>query len=345
LKNSELQFSPMNSLCKSLLALTLLTASADGAEVLLREQAAVVGPVVKLGDVADVAAATPAELDALTTTPLMPAPASGRQEYLSTAQIRDLLSSRGLDMSSITLGGATNVAVGAAGDDSLASELAGPSRSVEDARAAATHAILQLLREKTGHQEWNVVVEHDAAWESLAARSGDALVVRGGKAPWTGVQVFELTSSGRPARIVARVERVETAAFAVRTIERGDLVGVADLELRPFVGELPPRAVASLQDAVGKEAVQTIRSDAIVQANQLRAPIIVRRGERVEVRVRSAGVVVRTYATASQDGSLGDLLMVDGAARGDRYAARVSGVRELEVFAAGTSAGDLTSTR
>ena len=48
----------------------------------------------------------------------------------------------------------------------------------------------------------------------------------------------------------------------------------------------------------------------LVHANQVRSPLLVRRGERVSVRARAAGVAVRTYAMAQQDGSLGDLVQV-----------------------------------
>ena len=77
--------------------------------------------------------------------------------------------------------------------------------------------------------------------------------------------------------------------------------------------------------------------------SQVRAPLLVRRGERVSVRARAAGIVVRTYATAQQDGSLGDLVQVQALEGKERYAARVSGVRELEVFAAGASAGEVAA--
>ena len=103
------------------------------------------------------------------------------------------------------------------------------------------------------------------------------------------------------------------------------------------------RALATTEEAIGKEAVQTIRAGGIVMASQLRAPILVRRGERVSVRARTGGVTVRTYAMAQQDGSLGELVMVTPTDSRDKYVARVSGVRELEVFAAGATAGDVAA--
>ena len=63
----------------------------------------------------------------------------------------------------------------------------------------------------------------------------------------------------------------------------------------------------------------------------------------MSVRARAAGVVVRTYATARQDGSMGDLISVQSLETKGRFAARVSGLRELEVFAGGTSAVEVAA--
>ena len=60
---------------------------------------------------------------------------------------------------------------------------------------------------------------------------------------------------------------------------------------------------------------------------------------------RAAGVSVRTYAMSQQDGGMGDLVMVQSLASKERYAARVIGVRELEIFTAGASAAELAANQ
>src|SRR5690606_2579142 len=125
--------------------------------------------------------------------------------------------------------------------------------------------------------------------------------------------------------------------------ERGALVRRSDIELRPFTGALPRLAVISLDEVVGKEAVQGIRADSLILANQVRSPLLVRRGDRVSVRARAGGVTVRTYAVVQQDGALGDLVSVQTFEGKERYSARVSGMRELEVLAAGASAREVAS--
>lgn len=126
-------------------------------------------------------------------------------------------------------------------------------------------------------------------------------------------------------------------------IERGEIIRRSDVELRPHAGALPKQAVASLDAIVGKEAVQGIRADSLLQANQVRSPLVVRRGERVAVRARTGGISVRTYALAQQDGALGDLVTVQSLEGKEQYAARVSGLRELEIFAAGAEVREIAA--
>ena len=320
---------------------------------MLRERAGVRGPVIRLGDVADIAADDPAELDELATTPLMPSPADGAEELLTVRQIRDVLAARGVDLGRLNFLGSDAVTVGElAADEGVAGQAseiptAGKKLSTGAAAERATAMIREFLRRETGHQDWNIQVDASEALATALAATPGVISVRGGKAPWSGRQRFELIAAGQsPASVIARVERVSLVVFAVRAIERGALVGAADVELRPYAGELPTKAIFILGEAIGKEAVQGLRPDAVVVANQLRLPVVVRRGEQVEVRARATGVTVKTFATATQDGSVGDLMIVEGLTGKDRFAARVTGPRQLEVFAAGTALGDFsTQTR
>jgi flagella basal body P-ring formation protein FlgA len=210
----------------------------------------------------------------------------------------------------------------------------------------AAHSIISYLRAQTGHDLWNVVVSPDDNLVDACWRAGADLPISGGQEPWVGRQRFNLTLPGtnEPVLVFAVVERVEMLAFAVRPITRGSFVRATDVALRPVVRAVPTNAAKSLDAIVGKEAVQDIRENAMVLSNQVRTPLLVRRGERVSVCAKAAGVTVRTYAIAQQDGSLGDLIAVQTLETKDRYSARVAGVRELEVLAIGASADDVTST-
>jgi flagella basal body P-ring formation protein FlgA len=324
--------------------------AANGADVVLRWKASVSGSIVRLGDVVEFAKAgdgVDAKFAAeLAAAPLMPTPAPGTEHFLTAAQLRDLLTAIGVDVNGLQFRGAEAVAISAAPlDQAEVKEPGNPPRTrLRPDREAAAREIASLivryLREQTGHAIWNVTVSPDDNLVEVYWRYGPQVAVTGGVAPWTGRQRFNLDGPGLDRRVLAfaAVERIEMVAFASHAIAAGDLVRATDVGLKPYSGAMPAQAVKSLEEAVGKEATQAIREGAMLTGNLLRAPFLVRRGERVSVRARAAGVSVRTYATAQQDGSLGDLIAVQALERKDRYFARVTGTRELEVFAGGSTA-------
>lgn len=331
-----------------LAAATCGVASAAG-ELVLRAHCVPRGPIVRLGDVADATTGDEATRKQFLDAPLMPAPAPGTQQRISGAQLRDMLAANGVDSSTLRFAGADVVVI------------EGPARSIDPAPAATEKApqvssdaaeqqilaeLNHFLQRQTGQELWSIELEPNTPLVAAFRGGASRPTVSGGKAPWTGRQRFTFEWNGDSPALGAmvRVERLELVACAVRTIERGDFVRATDVVLRPVGGAVSARSVGSLDAAIGKEAVQTIRADSVLLANQLRAPILVRRGERVEVRARAAGVVVLTYATARQDGGLGDLIMVEALEGREKYAARVSGARKTEVFAAGAEASEIAAT-
>ena len=322
---------------------------ANGVEIALREQAALGGAVVLLGDVAEVTGEDQQVAADLAAMPLMPTPATGTSQFLRAAEIRDLLAARGVDVRGVHFAGAAAVAIGdlpPATGGSRADAPAAPVVSRKSAVNRVQEVVLAYLREQTGHAQWNIDIVEEGDQTAAVAQLGNNAVVSGGRAPWTGYQRFRLDGDDATSKVIvsARIERIETVAFATRAIERGDLISAADVELRAHAESTPAQAVASLESVIGKEAVQVIRPGAMVLSSQVRQPLVVRRGERVSVRARAAGVSVRTFATAQDDGSVGDLVMVQSLMGKERYAARVTGVRELEVFAAAATAADVAST-
>ena len=308
-----------------------------------------------LGDVAEIKTDDEALRSQLAATPLIPTPAAGTQQYLRLAEIRDLVASRGVDVRDMRFGGTVVVAVtsepiaGSEPKDDRRPSVRPIIRTEQEIQLAAERfnvAVKQYVQEQTGHELWNVKVEGDSKLVELTDRLGDSIRLSGGEAPWTGRQRLTLLGpSNEPLTLVyARVERLEMAVFAIQPIKRGDLIRRSDVELRPHHGALPSQSALSLEAVVGHEAIQGIRPDSIVQTNQLRSPVIVRRNERVSVRARAAGVTVQTYAMAQQDGGMGDLVMVQSLASKERYAARVIGVRELEIFTAGASAAEIAAS-
>lgn len=336
-----------------ILAALLAATPAFATEVVLRPRVEARGSVVLLGDIADIKSDNEALRSQLAATPLIPTPAAGTQQYLRLAEIRDLVASRGVDVRDVRFGGTVVVSVLAEAVPAAETpKRQAPSRPVirteQEIQLASERfsaAVKQYLQTQTGHDLWNVKVEADGKLAEYAEQVGDRIQLSGGEAPWIGRQRLTLLGeANQPLTLLyAKIDRLEMAVFAVQPIKGGDLIRRSDVELRPHLGALPSQSAMALEAVIGQEAVQGIRPDSIVQTNQLRTPVIVRRNERVSVRARAAGVSVRTYAMAQQDGGMGDLVMVQSLASKERYAARVIGVRELEIFTAGASAAELAA--
>jgi flagella basal body P-ring formation protein FlgA len=329
-------------------ALTLFSVAVRGAEIEVRESAELRSSIVRLGDVAEIVSADADEVAQLAAIPLLPAPAPGTQAFLSTTQLRDLLAANAVNVGFIQIHGAATVAISTPAVDapkSLGGEIAAARPKRDDVSQQTAAAILQYLKHLTGHELWEVTVNANPKLVDLCSMSGPQLTVGGGQAPWTGRQRFDVAGIGgvAPVTTYANVVRVEMVVVAVRPIAAGDFIRATDVALRPHIGQMSDKIATSLEQVVGKETRQAIRADGLLYINQVRSPLLVRKGERVTVRARAGSVVARTYGTVQQDGSLGELVQVQALEGRERYAARVSGFRELEVFAAGASANDLAA--
>ncbi len=310
------------------------------AEFQLRPRCQPRGPVVLLGDVAEVAATDGDEAARLAAAELFPAPAPGLQRILRARELQDLLADRGIGLAEHRFSGASQVIVAGLSDPAKAAEpsAVGPA-TMKQARRLVETAILEYL---AAH------VCPDDAWqaeaqlsESLARRlaNGEAtLSARGGRAPWTGTQEFEVVLGQEPAAevlpVTAKVVRLPCVVVAARTIARGETIRNADVVLRrPEPGAAGGQKFHSLEEVVGMEASQTISAGTVLQRSLLRAPIVVRRGELIVVHSRAAGIRIRTTARAREDAALGEIVAVESLTDRRTFTARACGPQEAEVYA------------
>lgn len=329
------------NLITALMALmaVLVVGQLHGAEIRLREQAKPAGSLLLLGDVADIHAATPARRDELATTPLMPAPPNNQVLYLRVAQIRDLLLSRGVNIDGLTFQGAAQVEIGS----KTISKKQVSQESLSEIQRGLEEKIALHLARQTGHADWKLDL---VASESLLRRIHADLPkpsVQGGHEPWIGRQRFEVRQGERSLTLVANVYRLTNAVFLTRDVQRGVILRPTDLETKSYEGRLPSNAILSAKIAIGQEAKQSLRSGALLTSSQVNPPRLVEKGETVTVFARTGGVLVRTLALAQQHGAKGDLVRVETLDGKERYAARVTGQRELQVFATGVNAGELAA--
>jgi flagella basal body P-ring formation protein FlgA len=82
-------------------------------------------------------------------------------------------------------------------------------------------------------------------------------------------------------------------------------------------------AITDPLQAVGLEVRKTLRADQPFSLADIGSPILVHRGDLVEVRVRSGGVTVTTNAKTMNDGAESDLVEIETTRPRKRLLARV----------------------
>lgn len=357
-------------LAATALCVLIATTSMAATEVKLREHATPTSRVIRLGDVAEVVSADRQQARRLAAVPLMPAPAPDTQRFLRKREIADMLQASGIELGEVRFSGAERVAVGAAPavkqaaaqetvDENPAAPLnrhaavlAGkpisitPTSRVDQTQAGqinalVNQAIAEYVKTKIGKPEIGEIEcsLNDKQLAQLATATSTP-VCGGGTAPWTGRQKFTLsfnTSSGAAqfALYAAVADAPVPVVIATRAVARGNPITAADVEVRNVdakaAGQRP--SFDSVEKVVGLEARQPLQVSDIVFADDVRSPIVVKRGEPITVSSQGGGIRVRTTAKALQDGSKGDLIQVESLATKQRYDARVAGFREATVFA------------
>ncbi len=340
------------------LATALITTAAAAAEITLRNEARVQKNIVLLGDIADIQSADTRQTRSLAAIELMPAPAPRGRLIIRLVELQDRLAMQGVNLADLQFSGAAQVVVTSTAETAQKQAARRPSRLVIDQsqRSAALAIARYLSEQETDQQDWKVSVELNDAQSQLIAATTDSLAVEGGEAPWLGQQRFKLTAAAaegpRQIAVTARVGLPPMVVVAIRAVPRGNVIRGGDLQLQRLTGDrLPGDAFQAIGDVAGKEAVRNIAVGQTVGTELVHAPLLVRTGEVVTLFGRNGSIVVKMYAKSHENGSNGDLVVVepmlerkkgepgsaDGSPERRTLLARVCALHEVEVFAGATA--------
>jgi len=332
---------------------------ATGAELRLKPECRCAGPLVTLGDVAEVFATAEAEAASLRAIELFPAPTPPGQRHVRVREIQDLLLLRGVDLTEHRFSGSAQVLIRPEG--LRAEPDAAPARSApltvaagRQAKQRLEEAILAHLR-AVGSADVPWLVEVEPSEQQARWLADPAAVVSAAAQPTppgveSGPRQFQITVQTPQDTVRFAIEADVAAAppvvVTVESLPRGALVQATDVALVRLPSEQGrSEGLHSLEEVVGKETTRAIPKGKAVEADWVRAPLLVRRGDVVTVSARSGGVCVRTTARARDDGSLGDLVAVESLADRSTYYARVIRPREVEVYARAARASDSRTGR
>jgi flagella basal body P-ring formation protein FlgA len=120
---------------------------------------------------------------------------------------------------------------------------------------------------------------------------------------------------------------------ASRTLGRGELIRRTDLELKPIhADKMPADATTEIVALVGKEARSPLRSGQPISISDVGSPILIHRGDLIEIRVLGGGVSVSTNAKAMSNGAKGELIELETTNPRKRLVARVSDIGIAEIL-------------
>lgn len=317
----------------------------EGAEIRFRATCAPAAGIVCLGDVAEVLTLDAAERDALARVELQPAPLPGEQVVLTSREIADRLALKGINLSRHTLSGASRVQVAMERPAAAAPERAPASEALrKQTQARVRSAIVEYLKNYCeASSAWSIEFTLTEEQIQLVARSSAKPVISGGTEPWTGRQRFLATiataDSALPLEIFAEVAPAAPVVVANRAISRGERLSQADVRLAtPSQGVDEETVFHSLELVVGRETTRSLSADAPIPTDSIQAPILVHKRDVVTVSVLSPGIRIRTTGRATQDGALGELILIESMTDKQTFFARVCGPQEAEVYARATQA-------
>jgi flagella basal body P-ring formation protein FlgA len=313
--------------------------SASGLEIRLKPAAEEPLSVVRLGDIAEIMSADPQEAERLALIELFPAPGEGQVRWVSLREVQDVLELHGMNLARCRLYGSSSVCIraGTAAPDRPTRGKMNPADRQRAQRLVHAAVLRQLGPPAVGQANWTVEPRLSAGQLEVVSRASSTVVTQGPESRSAGLHHFQLTATApdgvQTLTVPVEITRPTMVVTAIRPLRRGELIQAADVELSPAPANVQLAAYASqLEDVIGRETDRSVAAGQAISLRQTRAPLLVRRGDVVTVFARAAGIRVRTTARAMEDGSHGQLIMVQTLTGRERYSARVVDVQEVEVY-------------
>jgi flagella basal body P-ring formation protein FlgA len=327
------------------LAIFLIPAALPAAEVRLLPQCVPHAPLVTLGDVAEISAAAADQAEQLAAVELFPAPPAGGQRVLHVRELQDLLLLRNINLAEHRFSGASQVTIATAVEKAASPEESPlPIPVQKRSQHRLEEALAQYLKQKTNAgTPWHLRFELTSQQSRALANPALPLSLQGGRAPFTGVQVFDVAVQSpegwKHFPVQVEVSIPAAVVTAVHSLSRGAVIRDTDVVLAQAEAREGENGVFhAVEEVVGKQTTRAVPEGKIISTETLQAQSLVHRGEVITVHARAAGISVRTTARAKEDGGLGDLIAVETLSDRKTFYARVCGIRETEVLAQGVAA-------
>lgn len=185
-------------------------------------------------------------------------------------------------------------------------------------RNRITHMLMAHFRQthETLTQQYDVQFDEESPGISLldGLRAVRTLRLRG--EPEAGM--VEMVVQGETeSKVVESVVRVQLktlplVVMTAQTLERGDILAARDVELVPVpLNQLSDRHLTSVDRVLGKELTRTLSRGRPVTEDAIRDPIVIDRGDMIELRSISPGIVTTVPAKSMGQAAVGEQVLVE----------------------------------
>jgi flagella basal body P-ring formation protein FlgA len=128
----------------------------------------------------------------------------------------------------------------------------------------------------------------------------------------------------KPASYVVRGKVTAEVVVAAQSIATGRPIAAADLMLDRRDVTSTPDSISDMDAAIGQTSMRPLRPTQVVQKRLLTSPILLKRGQLVQIEVHSGPVQVSSSGEALEPGRAGDIVRVRNIASGKVIRARVT---------------------
>ncbi len=339
------------------LGILAFAVAVPGAEIEFLPSARVQRPVVRLGDVAQITGSDPAELRRLQQVELGPAPPPGQRRLLRASTIRQQLWRRGFAPAEHVFRGASVVEVvrqGVAGSAPAPMRTNDTASLVEQAaRRIAGQVLQQWFVDPELRTLWQLETRPDPQQAQSVLESQRLVLVapRPGSVslgqeptlpvPLQGELILRLdtTAGEQTLRLAYQLRQRPAMVVAAAPLARGTVLQRRHLRLVPRRRGLGATEVAAdMESVLGLELTRAVRRGEPIRPAALQRPVLVRRGDVVDVVVTAPGVRLRTRGRARGAGARGDVIEVESLLNRKTFFARVVDVQTVQVQAQATTA-------
>jgi flagellar basal body P-ring formation protein FlgA len=187
-------------------------------------------------------------------------------------------------------------------------------------------AIRRELRELG--EEYEVTVEDSDAIIAPLAMAGSLARIELAEPPREGQVGLTVIGRHRDGPIVVTVpihlKLHPRVVVANLSLQRGERIGISDVRLAPLPEKQWRDSYAtSIESIIGQEVRGIVREGSPISLKEVGAPILVHRGDLLEVRVIGGGVTITTNAKSIGEGAFAELVEVETILPRRRFIAKV----------------------